>query len=549
MSSSDRSAIIYLRNIQREFLQELPERVRSMETIWESIESGQFTRENLENLRREAHTVRGESATFGFLWISQAAETVETSMKTLMDSKANGERPEVGRQIREVLKTYERYSFETLPDIPNIVPDAESPSPGEDRRLIFLVEDDEGLAKAMAMQLGHYGYEVTVFNSLDDLHRQIRERSPIAVVMDIIIDEGDMAGTDFIIDELRKGYAEPFHVVFTSVRADMEARLQAYRAGCDAYFTKPVDVNALADKLDQLTGRVEKRPYEILIVDDDAAQAEFYATTLRRAGMNVTVTSDPMQVLDQIETTRPDLILLDVYMPVCDGPELAAVLRQHEIHLSIPIVFLSAESDFDEQVTALAAGGDEFLTKPIEPRHLVAMVLSRAQHGRLLGTMIYQDTLTGLANHGKLLQNLRSELKRSAKEKAPLTFARLDLDVFKSVNEKHGTHAGDRVLRSLAGLLKKRLRKTDTIARYGGDEFAAILPGTTGAQAKEILEELTTSFAQLGHVVGEERFTVSLSCGLATYPNYPNAELLSEAAGNALAEAKRRGKSRVALFD
>ncbi len=548
MSSSDKSAIVYLRAIQEEFLQELPERVRGMEVTWESIAAGQSSRESLEELRREAHTVRGESATFGFLWISQAAETVESSMKSLIDQSTNGERPEVGHQIQDILRAYEKYSLDRLPDIPNIVPDVESRPSGEES-LIFLVEDDEGLAKAIAMQLGHYGYQVTVFNQLSDLDRQIRERSPIAVVMDIIFEEGDLAGADFIIDEMRKTHEKPLHVIFTSVRADMEARLQAYRAGCDAYFTKPVDVNALADKLDQLTGRLEKRPYEILVVDDDLTSANFYAHTLRRAGMNVTVTSDPMNVLDQIETRRPDLILLDVYMPVCDGPELAAVLRQHEIHLSIPIVFLSAESDFDEQVTALAAGGDEFLTKPIEPRHLVAMVLSRAQHGRLLGTMIYQDSLTGLPNHSKLVQELPSELKRSAREKAPLTFARLDLDTFKSVNEEYGTHTGDRVLRSLAGILKKRLRKTDTIARYGGDEFAAILPATTGAEAKGIFEDITSSFAQIGHVVGEERFTVTISCGLATYPSYPNAELLTEATGNALAEAKRRGKSRVALFD
>lgn len=548
MCDSDKSAVIFLRAIQQEFLQELPERVRGMEAAWEAIAAGRPTSETLEDLRREAHTLRGEGATFGFLWVSQAAEKVESSVKALIDSSMKGERSEIAQQIRDTLRAGERYSPDRLPDMPNVVPEEVADSPSDEERLIFLVEDDEGLARAMAMQLGHYGYRVRVFNQLADLGQKIRQHSPIAVVMDIIFEEGDLAGADFI-NQLVRTRDQPLHVVFMSVRADMAARLQAYRAGCDAYFTKPVDVNALADKLDQLTGRIEKRPYEILIVDDDVSTAKFYAQTLRRAGMSVTVISDPMHVLEQIETVRPDLILLDVYMPKCAGPELAAVLRQHEIHLTIPIVFLSAESGFDKQVAALAAGGDEFLTKPIDPKHLVAMVLSRAQHGRLLGAMIYQDPLTGLPNLSKLTQQLQLELKRTSRVGAPLTFARLDLDRCKSINQRHGTHTGDRVLRSIAGILKKRLRKTDTIARYGGDEFAAILPDTTGPEAKTLFENVSSSFAQIAHVVGEECFTATVSCGLATYASYPNANLLMEAAGNAMIEAKRRRNNGVALFD
>ncbi len=547
MSYSEKSAVNYLRAIQLEFLQELPERVGTMEAAWESM-AGHPSKETLETLRREAHTLRGEGATFGFLWISQAAERVESSVKALTESPGNGEKTEIARQIRDILRAYEKYSPDRLPSMPNLVPEDVAESPSGNERLVFVVEDDEGLARAMAVQLRHYGYHVEVFNQLADLEPQLREKTPSAIVMDIIFEEGDMAGADFIND-LRGNTEKPLHVVFTSVRADMEARLQAYRAGCDAYFTKPVDINALADKLDQLTGRIERRPYEILIVDDDRSVAKFYAQTLRRAGMSVTVVDDPMRVLDYVETSRPDLILLDVYMPGCDGPELAAVLRQHENHLSIPIVFLSAEADFDEQVAALAAGGDEFLTKPIAPKHLVAMVLSRAQHGRLLGTMIYQDPLTGLPNLGKLNQQLRVELKRIARKETPLTFARLDLDEFKSINETYGTHTGDRVLRSLAGIFKKRLRPVDTIGRYAGDEFAAILPGTTGSEAKKLFEDISASFAQIAHVAGDESFTATISCGLAVYPSYPNAELLTEATATALAEAKRRGKRQVALID
>jgi diguanylate cyclase (GGDEF)-like protein len=336
-------------------------------------------------------------------------------------------------------------------------------------------------------------------------------------------------------------------VVYLSALDDLTARLEAVRTGGLAYFTKPVIIGDLVDKLDEMTSTIPPEPYRVLIVDDSISLAKYHAAVLEHAGMVVKVVNNPMEMMGPLQEFAPDLILMDVYMPECNGMELAGVVRQLEAFVSTPIVYLSSENDLDKQLSAMSQGGDDFLTKPIRPEHLVSSVTSRIQRSRMLRSFMVRDSLTGLLNHTTIRDYLEREVARAKRQKAPLAYAMIDIDHFKQVNDTYGHPVGDRVIKSLSRLLKQRLRETDVVGRYGGEEFAVIMSNTDGHAAIKVLDEIRDAFSRLNHLADGKEFSSTFSCGIADVAHCRDAINLGDSADKALYEAKHAGRNRVVL--
>jgi diguanylate cyclase (GGDEF)-like protein len=310
-----------------------------------------------------------------------------------------------------------------------------------------------------------------------------------------------------------------------------------------------VDISALVDALDKVITDEEPEPYRVLIVDDSEVQAKVNAAYLKKVGIVSRMITNPLDVLRALEEFSPDLLLLDLYMPECNGLELAQVIRQMKAFVSLPIVYLSAETDREKQLAAIGFGGDDFLTKPIKPDHLISAVISRIERYRQLRALMLRDSLTGLFNHTSILERLEREVAHSIRNHQPLAFAMLDMDYFKKVNDTYGHAAGDRALKALTHILTRRLRRSDIIGRYGGDEFVVILPNTDEATALQMFDELREAFSLVRHVNGGIEFSVTLSCGVAVFPKQQTPADLSEAADRALYVAKRQGRNQVALAE
>jgi len=418
-------------------------------------------------------------------------------------------------------------------------------SGGGGERHIYLVDDDAAHAQALATQIGHFGYVVSRFSGAFEAREAVRFAPPTATVIELGLCDGGQA-----VAELRDAARVPFPVLIMSGEDEMMARLQAVRAGGSGFFAKPVDVPLLVDVLDQLTARRAPTPERILIVDDDRIQGNLNALHLRKAGMEVEVVVDPLATIEALIDFQPELVLLDMYMPICTGMELAAVIRQMEAFVSLPIVYLSAETDRDKQLAAVGQGGDDFLVKPIKPDHLIAAVVSRTERYRKLRSVMMRDGLTGLLNHSTITDRLESEFSRARRQNSPVSAVMIDIDHFKRINDTYGHPVGDRVIKSLARLLTQRLRRADIVGRYGGEEFMVVLPDTTPENAAALIDKLRLAFSKLiQRAAGQQEFTATISAGIASSSAVSDGAALKEEADQALYQAKRGGRNRVVAQD
>lgn len=422
-------------------------------------------------------------------------------------------------------------------------PESPRSQPGE--RLVYLVTTDQSFGVFLAQQLGHFGYQLQIVKDGKSLDLALAEHHSAAILVDISTTQ--LVPWDIkIFNELDRAKHSEIPLMFISDVDDQWIRVKAIRAGGSAFLPKPIDIVSLIDRLDVLGSSRITEPYRVLIIEDQQTVANYYKMVLNMAGMEAAVATEVTHILQLVADYHPDLILLDLYMPEINGIEVARLIRQIDEYISIPIVFLSSEDDFTKQMEAMSIGGDDFVRKPIRAANLVSLVRNRMDRLKTLRSFMVRDSLTGLLNHTTFRTKLNQEINRCKRTFSPMALAMLDIDHFKQVNDRFGHAAGDSVLKSISRLLKQRLRKTDLIGRYGGEEFVALLLDTDADQAFEVIDELRQHFSQIEHFPDREGgLQVTFSGGIAAFPEFNTANSLSEAADQALYTAKSYGRNRI----
>lgn len=326
-------------------------------------------------------------------------------------------------------------------------------------------------------------------------------------------------------------------------QADFNSIKAALKAGCDYCFADATPQTLILAKIIELCSNEEEAPYRVLVVEDSLTASKSIQRTLSQSGIESFAVMNPAEVLAGLRSFQPDLILMDMYMPDCTGVEATRVIRQHAEFLSTPVIYLSGDGDMALQVDALRLGGDHFLTKPFNPVFLNAVVKSKIERYRTLRHSMLHDGLTGLLNHRTAKERLATAVNAARIKNGLLAVAMIDVDHFKTVNDKYGHPMGDQVLRSLAWLLKQRLRKTDLVGRYGGEEFLVILPGSTADQAFEILDRIRRDFSLIKYSFADTWFDTTFSAGVSQFPAMTSAEALIKDADEALYDAKQGGRN------
>jgi len=405
----------------------------------------------------------------------------------------------------------------------------EAPTPPEEPpgapqgTLALLQSRDPGLADQLQAILGPGGWALETLPPGDDLAGRVRTRRPAVVLLDLDALPGGEPRSA-LAQALGSGAMEPQPPVVALAECGSAARrLAAARAGVAGYWLKPPDPDRLPLQLDALVAAAQEPPPRVLLRDDSRTQSVYYRTVLQRAGMAVEVAPSAEGVFAALARGCPDLLLLDLHMPDCDGVELARAVRQIPEQQLLPIVFLSMETDRSRQLDALAAGADDFLVKPVGTGHLLRSLGIRARRARALRQQQGRDSATGAIMGLRLREQIRQEQLRAERCGAPLQLAAVVPEGAAALRREHGRAALDTALRGVAQPLRARLRRTDILGRHDEGALAVLLPGTTAAQARAFLEPVLAAAGRLSHGGARgERFQVRFRLGIAGYPEQPD---------------------------
>lgn len=369
------------------------------------------------------------------------------------------------------------------------------PEPSRGPR-VRIVNDDDPLVNELMVRLDQQGCDVALVEQADDLIEQLRRAPP-----DLVVVMADArTPLENLAPALRDARRDPAHRVRMLVllrEVDVELRLRALRAGADRCLAMPASPSDAVAAALELAVVDQELPYRILIVDDDAPQALFAQAILRRAGMETRVLGESLAVLEELDRFQPDLLLLDLNMPDCDGFELTALVREREGYVNTPIVFLSGDQDEDRQFAALDAGGDDFLMKPIRPAHLVAAVTNRVRRARAAASRSRRrrrrDATTGLHERMQLLDALSEHLAAGGGYGAPGGLLAIEVQNAAALRNRLGLIAFDQLLTQVGDFVLRHIRAGTMTARHGQAGFLVFAPDKNERELLAVATELAAA--------------------------------------------------------
>jgi two-component system cell cycle response regulator len=452
---------------------------------------------------------------------------------------------------------------------------------------ILVVDDLAPNTRLLEAKLTHEYFDVLTACDGESALKIVGEQSPDIVLLDVM-----MPGMDgFEVCRRMKEDPSSAHipVVMVTALSDVADRVRGLEAGADDFLTKPINDVALMARvkslvrlkmmLDELRLREDTSEQlgalddldgadgeqcegvRIVLVEDNDLSAERLEMIAGEAGYKVERFCDCGTALEAIKDTDVELTIVSLDLEKEDPLRLCSQLRSAESTRHLPVLLVIEGGDTDRLAKGLEIGANDYIVRPFDRQELLARMRTQVRRHRYEQrlrenyrrsiSLALTDALTGLYNRRYFDTHFETQIRHAAETGKSLALMMLDLDRFKTINDTHGHNVGDEVLRETARRLADNLRTVDMVARFGGEEFAIVMPDTTPEMALLAAERLRARIGETPFEVSSDRaaeITVTTSIGLAVASRHPDATDLLKRADYALYAAKRAGRNTVHLF-
>jgi len=519
-----------------------------------ALDAARAERSQREQAGALAHRLRGTAGSYGFRHVSEHAAVIDEALK------ANGPKAPASDTWRRIDEAMAALEAEPRPSTPppavttsetntlSLVPthgisDAHTHAPN-----LLLVCDDSSFLKQVEIASRRSLVGLHLAQSSKQALEMAQRHAPDAALIDLSFGDGQSA-----VEIARKLRARLSSLPLAFVSADgaLSARIAATHAGAALFLTKPLGDHEIVDAMRQLCGPQHAERPRLLVVDDDPDFVEGLAALLSDEQLEVHTLIDPRKIVETLDEVRPDLLMLDVMLPVVNGFELCRIVRANPKWQMLPVLMLTALASEDTRMRSFEAGADDYLLKPIVKQELLARLRLRLDHARLVRERSSKDSLTGALTRQAFMEAFAARLAESQRHHGVLSLCLFDLDRFKWINDTHGHLAGDRVLAALGRILTSRFRDCDIRGRWGGEEFVVAFRGVDCHATAEILCRLQRELREIVFIGDSgQAFNATFSAGISTHPDDgPTLEELIKVADRRLYQAKRAGRDRIQLSD
>ena len=419
--------------------------------------------------------------------------------------------------------------------------DRQEPLFTDERPLLLIIDPDRQLAEQLMNEAVNWGFRSAISTTLAAAELKIDQDAPTVVLLDPDITHPTTDSLKLLAKLTHQTPAVPV-LVFTS-HDRLTDRLEVAQLGGHSFLSKPLPLTQVLKAVAQAAQQAEAAKQRVMVVDEDPQILATLKGLLEPWGLSVTTLNDPQQFWETLESCSPDLLILEMNMPILSGVDLCQIVRNDSRWGSLPIIFLTTHPNIETIDRVYSVGADDFVSKPIARSELVSRVINRLERIELLRNAAEIDRLTKLSNRHKSTQDLDEYLQFAARQNLPLCLAVLDLDNLKAINERHGYSTGDMVMRQWGQLLRQTFRQNTVIARWEGDEFVVALFDTTKAEGIQRLTQLLATLQRRQFVTPDRtQFRIAFSAGIAQYPDDgSDLPTLYQAAAAALHQSKVAG--------
>ena len=519
------------------FVQQLPKRIAAIEDIWARLTSSSWDHLQLEALYERIREISENSKAFSLFQLNESVFSLEVYLSSFIGSDISPGTAQID-SITGLLRALKTAANLTAAD-------QQAPVANSSAVSVFILGDKDGLMAELAGALQDLECELQYFSDTDSLLNQLQIQPPKLIVADTAA-LPHMPPLSAELVRLQSHMSVKIPLIFISNSTALQLRVDAIRAGGDGYFVTPLDAVAVATQIRDMALPDQQKPYSVLVVEDDPTQADFAASILRKAGMEVLQVTEPVKVIKNLRNFKPDLILMDIYMPEVNGLELTTIIRDHKEFVTIPIVFVSGEQNTDKQLDALSVGGDDFIAKPIRPKHLVGIVETKIRRARQLlsatGQPPKHDRVTGLFSRQHFLDHIAKFIDDDTAP-TPAGVILVQPDKLAILREKIGVGGVDHLLSELSTVITQEVRDQDLAARIDEHSVAVLLRRDTQEAMIDQAEQILQRISQHRFAEGLE---VTGSIGLCFIDGHSeNANGIINRAQRACEQAATHGGNRV----